>query len=133
LTTYSFGQKTDLVCREVKGPKSKITDNKVIGIMDTVLFQVRGQITKRQDVDDNQNIKGINVTLRNTNGGQVIGASTDENGNFQIWGERGTYNLEISYFGLDKILIKKLRIGSGEIRLINAILGLGTYYEMREK
>ncbi len=101
--------------------------------MDTVLFQVRGQITKRQDVDDNQNIKGINVTLRNTNGGQVIGASTDENGNFQIWGERGTYNLEISYIGLDKILIKKLRIGSGEIRLINAILGLGTYYEMREK
>jgi hypothetical protein len=133
LTTYSFGQKTDLVCIEVKGPKSKITDNKVIGIMDTVLFQVRGQITKRQDVDDNQNIKGINVTLRNTNGGQVIGASTDENGNFQIWGERGTYNLEISYIGLDKILIKKLRIGSGEIRLINAILGLGTYYEMREK
>jgi hypothetical protein len=133
LTTYSFGQKTDLVCKEVNGAKSKITDNKVIGVMDTVLFQVRGQITKRQDVDDNQNIKGINVTLKNINGGQIIGASTDENGNFQIWGDRGTYNLEISYIGLDKIIIKKLRIGSGEIRLINAVLGLGTYYETREK
>jgi hypothetical protein len=133
LTAYSFGQKRDLICREVKGVNSKITDNKSIGVMDTVLFLVRGQITKRQDVEDNQNLKGINVTLRNVDGGQTIGASTDEKGNFQVWGDRGTYTLEISYIGLDKIIVKKLRIGSGEIRLINAVLGLGTYYEMTEK
>jgi hypothetical protein len=133
LTTYSFGQKADLVCKEVKGVKSKITDNKNIGVMDTVLFLVRGQITKRKDVEDNQDLKGINVNLKNINGGQIIGASTDENGNFQIWGDKGTYNLEVSYIGLDNLVIKKLKIGSGEIRLINAILGLGTYYEMTEK
>jgi hypothetical protein len=133
LTTYSFGQNIDLVCKEVKGPKSKITDNKIIGVMDTLLFQVRGQITKRPDVDDNLNVKGINVTLKNINSGQVIGSSNDDNGNFQIWSDRGTYNLEISYIGLDKIIIKKLKIGSGEIRLINGTLGLGTYYEMRER
>ena len=52
--------------------------------MDTLLFQVRGQITKRPDVDDNLNVKGINVTLKNINSGQVIGSSTDDNGNFQI-------------------------------------------------
>lgn len=101
--------------------------------MDTLLFQVRGQITKRPDVDDNLNVKGINVTLKNINSGQVIGSSTDDNGNFQIWGDRGTYNLEISYIGLDRIIIKKLKIGSGEIRLINGTLGLGTCYEMRER
>ena len=84
LTTYSFGQNIDLVCKEVKVPKSKITDNKIIGVMDTLLFQVRGQITKRPDVDDNLNVKGINVTLKNINSGQVIGSSTDDNGNFQI-------------------------------------------------
>lgn len=133
LTTYSFGQKTDLICKEVKGVKSKIIDNKNIGVMDTVLFLVRGQITKRNDVEDYQNLKGINVTLTNINGGQSIGATTDENGNFKIWGVKGTYNLDVTYIGLDKLVIKKLRIGSGEIRLINVVLGPGTYYEMTEK
>jgi hypothetical protein len=77
LTTYSFGQKADLVCKEVKGVKSKITDNKNIGVMDTVLFLVRGQITKTKNVEDNQDLKGINVNLKNINGGQIIGASTE--------------------------------------------------------
>ena len=101
--------------------------------MDTVLFLVRGQITKRNDVEDYQNLKGINVTLTNINGGQSIGATTDENGNFKIWGVKGTYNLDVTYIGLDKLVIRKLRIGSGEIRIINVVLGPGTYYEMTEK
>lgn len=40
-TTYCVGQNTDLVLKKVKGVKSKILDNRVVGIMDTVLFQIR--------------------------------------------------------------------------------------------
>jgi hypothetical protein len=50
LTTYSLGQRINLLSKQVKGIESKITENKNVGIMDTVLFLLQGQITKHQDV-----------------------------------------------------------------------------------
>src|SRR5688572_12213659 len=133
LTIYSFGQENSLICKEVKGENSKIVDNKNVGVMDTVLFLVQGQITKRKDVEDYRKLKDTNITLKNIESGKIVSVVTDEGGNFKIWGNKGTYTLEVSFIGLDKIIVKKLRVGSGEIRLFNAMLGPGTYYEMTEK
>lgn len=61
--------------------------------------------------------------LKSIDGSRIVSASADENGNFKVWGESGTYNVEISCFGLEKIIIRQLRLGSGEIRVIHATLG----------
>lgn len=133
MTIYAFGQKDNLMCKEVKGKKSKISDHKIIGIMDTTLFLVQGKVTKQKDVEDSPVLEGIQVSLTNVTNGQSISALTDKNGNFKIWGFQGIYNLDVTYIGLDRLVIKKLKIGLGEIRLINIVLGLGTYHIMVNK
>lgn len=133
ISINTFGQKTKTVCKKVKGQKSKIVDNKLVGVMDTVLFSLNGKVIKDKNAEDENGLKGINVILKNIADGKVIGDSTNELGEFQIWGGEGTYDLEISYIGLDKIILKKVKFRSGELRQLNAVLGLGTYFIMVDK
>ena len=100
--------------------------------MDTVLFLMTGQITKIEKITDNK-LKGVDIIFKNYDSGEITKNSTDEKGNYKIWGEEGEYLMEISYLGLDKIILKRLKLESGEIRQIDAMLVPGTYYEMKEK
>jgi hypothetical protein len=133
ITFAAAGQTPDLTLKKIKGGPSVVIDNKTVGFMDTTLFRVRGRITKVTEIRAGESPKGIYVALRNILDGKVIESSTDEKGNFELWGGQGAYNLEVSFVGLEKIAIRKLKLTSGEIRLFNAVLGTEAYYRAGRK
>jgi hypothetical protein len=129
ITIASVAQSSDTDLKELNRMASVITTSKRIGVMDTVLFQLKGRISRIKVANGLQHTPNIIIRIENQSTGHMTATTADENGDFQLWGEKGTYSVEISSFGMDNLFIKKLNLGSGEIRLILAILGPGKYYE----
>ena len=69
---------------------------------------LEGQVT---DAATGEELIGVNITIQGTN----FGAATDLNGNYEIRNIRpGTYNVQATYIGFDRMLFTGIRIEAGE-------------------
>jgi hypothetical protein len=71
---------------------------------------LRGSIVDKQV---RQPLVGATVVVLNTN--PLLGASSDENGNFRIANVPvGTYTIQVSYVGYEPIVLPNISIASGK-------------------
>jgi hypothetical protein len=126
----SFGQEPDIVCRKVKGQKSRILQNQRTGVMDTTLCRLSGEIIQ---LEGSKPMEGTILNVKNTSTNKSTGTVSNDEGKFDMWLEQGNYELEIIQVGFDKAVFKKINIGSGEIRQLKIGLGRGTYFIMTDK
>ncbi|QCX39668.1 TonB-dependent receptor [Aureibaculum algae] len=64
------------------------------------------------DQDTNQPLEYATVVLRPTNGDQVTGGLTDENGNFNVEAKKGTYNISIEFISFKSYSLPKKVVDS---------------------
>src|SRR5262245_53364448 len=71
-----------------------------------------GKVT---DKADNSELIGVTIIVKGTK----YGAVTDESGKYQIGLPPGTYNLEGSYIGYEKLLFTGIVVKEGESKTLN--------------
>ncbi len=74
---------------------------------------LEGQVT---DAETGEELIGVNITIQGTN----FGAATDLEGYYQIQNIRpGSYNVQVSYIGFDRMLFTGVEIEGGETTELN--------------
>ncbi len=71
-----------------------------------------GKVT---DKSDNSELIGVTIVIKGTRYGTV----TDENGSYKIELPAGTYQVEVSYIGYEKLLFTGITIKAGEQKVLN--------------
>lgn len=78
---------------------------------------LKGKIT---DKGTGEELIAANVYIKGTN----LGVATDVNGNYEIKGiKAGTYSVEVTYLGYEKLLQTGVKIEAGETKVLNFELG----------
>jgi hypothetical protein len=70
------------------------------------------------DAQTNNGLMGVNVTVEET----MLGAATDEDGNFIILLPPGTYNIKATMMGYDPVIQRQVRINIGLTTVIDFVL-----------
>lgn len=112
-------QYTYEVCVEKESEESEIIKNELIGIADTTIAYLSGQIVNKETKAP---LTYSAVTLTSERTGGTFGRSTDTNGMYSIRVPADEYKLQIDYVGYSA-LWSELKLGTGEIRKIDAALG----------
>ena len=73
---------------------------------------ISGVIT---DATKKQTLIGVTVAVKGTS----YGAVSDIDGKFKIELQPGTYNIEISYIGFEKLLYTGIKLKEGETKVMN--------------
>lgn len=115
------GQYTYQICVQKSSDPSKIIKNEVIGIADTTVAFLSGQVI---DKETNKPLLYANVSLTNIEIKKVYGMTTKEKGEYSITVPAGNYLLEVKYVGYSD-LTKNLTLGTGEMRKIEVEMGQG--------
>lgn len=83
----------------------------------TILAQkgtIRGQVMEGETGDA---LFSVNVVLKGT----LIGTTTDFDGNYELSADPGTYTMEISFIGLNKVTLTDVVVKAGEVTVIDPI------------
>lgn len=99
------GQYTYEICVQKPSDTSKIIKNEVIGIADTTVAFLSGQVI---DKKTNEPLLYVNFSLTNIETKKVYGIATKEKGEYSITVPAGNYLLEVKYVGYSD-LTKNLR------------------------
>ncbi|MCY7408846.1 MAG: TonB-dependent receptor, partial [Chitinophagales bacterium] len=80
------------------------------------LFAQQSSISgKTTDKQDNSELIGVTILVKGTK----YGAVTDENGAYKIQLPAGTFQIEVSYIGYEKLLYTGITIKEGEQKILN--------------
>ncbi len=129
ISTSGFGQvaKSDStnkfiyeICVAKKARPGHIIKNEAIGIADTVVAFVSGQLR-----DKEESISFASISFTNSIG-QVFGTISDIDGNYKIALKSDTYSTRFYALGYNEIKIQKLKLGSGQMQEIIVDLGSGS-------
>jgi len=115
------GQYTYEVCVEHPSDTSRIVKNELLGIADTTVAFLSGQIV---DNETNEPLCFANVILTNQRTNEKFGTATDENGTYTVTVPADQYELEINYIGYSTFQ-SELNLSTGELREIDVLLGQG--------
>ncbi|MBW8051444.1 MAG: carboxypeptidase-like regulatory domain-containing protein [Cytophagales bacterium] len=115
------GQYTYEVCVQKPSETSEIVKNENIGIADTIVAFLSGQIIGK---GTNEPLAFANVILTNQSTGKKFGMATDTNGTYTITAPADEYEFQINYVGYSTFK-NELKLGTGEIREIDVALGQG--------
>lgn len=116
------------ICVANKAKPGHVIKNKKVGIADTIVAFVTGQV-----VDKDGGIPFINVSFTNSKG-QVFGRTTDLDGNFKITLDSDTYSIKFYGIAYSELKIQKLKLGAGQIQEVSVFMGIAqgfTTYEVK--
>lgn len=120
------------ICVRKAADTSKIVKNEMIGIADTTIAFLSGQVI---DLETKETLFYANVSLKDKKTEKVYGQVTDSLGHFSIVVPSSDYKFEVNYVGYTSIK-QDLNLGTGEIREIDIELGQnGAFvtYEIKSK
>lgn len=128
-----LGCRTKIVCGfpgtfEGEGLESELLRYESVGRMDTVLAQVKSKVTYaiiQEEKRVEKNGIGVNVLVKDPDGGEMlIGGITDRDGAFNTFLAAGIYDIEFSYSGCNSLVLRNVKLGSGEIKATDIRLGI---------
>ncbi len=110
--------------------QSTVRISKNLTTTDTTAATVSGKIYGESIYSDEQFqqediLPFTNISLINIETQEVLGTTTDLNGNYNLSIPAATYQFKISFVGYNVVLIDNLQLGTGEIFNLSAQLGLG--------
>jgi hypothetical protein len=110
-----------------EGMKSELISIKTIGIMDTTLSFLNTKVAYCNTINGKFNKEiGIGMTVRISKTGSKkleIGGITNSQGNYNTFLEKGNYDIEFLWTGSNPLLLRNFEIQSGEIKLVEVMLG----------
>lgn len=140
LLTISFVLTLALSCSTTKGPytyeicvrhdadTSKIVSDEMIGIADTTVAFLSGQVI---DLKTKETLRFANVSLKDVKTEKVYGQATDSLGYFSITVPASNYDFEVNYVSYS--LVKSdVKLGTGEMREMKIELGQGGAFVTHE-
>jgi hypothetical protein len=107
------------ICVFKNAKPGRIIKNQTIGIADTTVAYISGRVYEKQD-----SIPFANISLTNSSG-QKFGTQTDINGNYKLCIPKGKYSFLIQYIGHNDFIIKKLKLGTGQMQELIIDIGTG--------
>ena len=128
-----IGCKTKIVCGfpgtfEGKGLKSELIRFESAGKIDTVLALVNTEVTYIQEIEEEiKEKKGIGTTIlvkKSGNDEMLKGGVVDTDGKYRTFLDAGIYDIEFHFAGCNPIILKNVKLTSGEIK--DAKVRLGT-------
>jgi len=131
VTTFAYGQvsKKDSIkeyeykiCVYKKGRAGQIIKNQTIGIGDTTIAFVSGQVFETKEA-----VPFVNISFTNSSG-QKVGTITDNDGYYKINLKKDIYDISYQYLGNKEFNIKKIKLGSGQMQEIIIDLGIAPGY-----
>jgi hypothetical protein len=111
-----------------KSIDSEIIEFKRIGIADTTFANIYGEVFLKSIYKSDTIIRkavGTNILFRNIESDSLINTVANMKGEYQITIPASEYNLEIFSIGFNKLTIRNVTIGTGEIYNFSAIIGQG--------
>ncbi len=116
----TIGPYTYEICVRNDAAISKIVSNEIIGIADTTVAFISGQVI---DLKTKETLRFVNVILIDTKTKKVYGQSTDSLGQFSIMIPASNYDFKVNYIGYTPPIKSSVKLGTGEMREINIELG----------
>jgi hypothetical protein len=112
------------ICVFKKSKPGQVVKNHSIGIADTIVAYVSGQVFEKKD----EPTPYVNISFTNSSG-RITGVVTDVNGKYSICLDKGEYTVKFKYLGFEDVTINKLKLGTGQMQEIIVDLGwAGGYY-----
>ncbi len=133
VATISCAKKARVLCglsadTSVISIESKVLKFKTIGIKDTTIASISGQVFYK-DLSGKDTIIGdligANVMFKETISNKIYGASTDEEGKYFLNVPPSKYTIIVQFIGFNNLIIKNVPIQSGVIIEFSTILGQG--------
>lgn len=128
VSTSGFGQVTKSdstkkfvyeICVFRKAKPGHVIKNETVGIGDTIVAFVSGQVREKDE-----QIAFTNVSFTNSHG-KVFGTQTDINGNYKIVLNKNTYSVKFFALAYNELKIDRLKLGTGQMQEITVDLGAG--------
>ena len=108
--------------------ESKVLKFKTIGIKDTTIASISGQVFYK-DLSGKDTIIGdligANVMFKETISNKIYGVSTDNEGKYLLKVPPSKYTIIVQYIGFNNLIIKNVSIQSGVIIKFSTVLGQG--------
>jgi hypothetical protein len=105
--------------RTIKKVPTKVLENKTIGVADTTLACVVGQIVD----DKNTPVYFAEVSFRNMRDTDTVSFQTDSSGHFKLYTSAGNYTILFHDSPYGSLNISSLKLLSGQIQEIKVSLG----------
>ena len=105
---------------------SEIVQITQLGIADTTIAYVTGTVVGKYKTDSSEYLDtliGAPVSFYDSESDLMIGEMTDRNGSYSFRLPPSSYDVHVSYIAHNELVIKDLKLASGEIIDLNLLLG----------